>query len=235
MADDEAKKTNNASAAITLPSPVVSATAKTRSNLSARHMLAAAYFSRKAGEIEQAHTGEPFGNFYDDIAWNVSAAVFFAVAALEADANEIFIDSYRTLPEYKEGLIDEIWNLIELKPILEKYQMVLFLKKNERFDKGESIYQDADNLIKLRNALVHFKPEWSDEKKEHIKIENRLKGKFQLSPFLVSDTEFFPKKCMSHGCAEWAVKTALAFREFFSSKSGLENRFVPFMNQLNTR
>ncbi|HEV7889127.1 MAG TPA: hypothetical protein VGP08_00740 [Pyrinomonadaceae bacterium] len=213
----------------------VSATAKMRSNLSARHMLAAAYFSRKAGEVEIVNIGMPFGDFYDEIAWSVTAAIFFSVAALEADANEIFIDAHMNLPEYDKELLDTIWEMIEKKTILEKYEMALFLKRKKRFDKGVSAYQDVDGLIKLRNALVHFKAEWSDEKKEHKKIEARLKGKFQLSPFLAGDTEFFPKSCMSHGCAEWAVKTALTFRESFSNEAGLKNGFAAFMPQLSTR
>lgn len=234
MADGKTKKTINASVAITLPSPKVSATAKSRTNLAVHHIFAAAYFSRKAKELEDVNAEKPFGDFYEEIMWNVSSAILFSVAALEADANEIFIDAHINLQVYDKGLLDEIWNLIEQKAILDKYEMVLFLKKKERFDKGDSIYQDTTNLIKLRNALVHFKPEWSDEKKEHKKIEERLRGKFQLSPFLPPEAEFFPKKCMSHGCAEWSVKTALAFRTFFSHKSDLPDRFAPYVGRLNT-
>jgi len=155
--------------------------------------------------------------------------------ALEADVNEIFIDANINLGEHDKELMDEIWNLIEPKAILDKYEMALFLKKKERFDKGDSIYQDTATLIKLRNALVHFKPEWSDEKKEHKKIEDRLRGKFPLSPFLPAEAEFFPKKCMSHGCAQWSVQTALTFRSYFSLKAGLTDRFAPYISRLHTK
>ena len=191
-----------------------------------QHIFAAAYFSRKSKELEAVNAGNPLGDFYEEIIWNVSSAILFSVTALEADANEIFIDGHINLKEYDKALLREIWNLIERKAILDKYEMALFLKKKERFDKCNSVYRDAANLIKLRNALVHFKPEWSDEKEEHKKIENRLRGKFQLSPFLPAEAEFFPKKCMSHGCAEWSVKTALAFRTFFSRQAGLSDRFA---------
>lgn len=216
-------------------STTMSATAISRTNLAVQHIFAAAYFTRKAKELEDVNAGKQFADFYEEIVWNVSSAILFAVAALEADANEIFIDANIHLKEYDKDLLDEIWNLIEKKTILEKYEMVLFLKKKERFDKGDPMYQDAASLIKLRNALVHFKPEWDNEKREHKKIEDRLRGRFALSPFLPVGTEFFPKSCMSHGCAEWAIKAALAFRTYFSNKAGLPDRFAVYFGRLNTR
>jgi hypothetical protein len=235
MAEDQTRKNEIVSVgAVFASSTTMSATAISRTNLAVQHIFAAAYSSRKAEELENANAGKPFGEFYEEIVWNVSAAVLFAVASLEADVNEIFVDANINLREYDKEVVDEIWKLIEKTSILDKYAMVLFLKTKERFDKSDPAYQDAANLIKLRNALVHFKPEWSDEKKEHKKIENRLKGKFELSPFLPAETEFFPKKCMSHGCAEWAVQTALAFRTFFSLEAGLPNRFDPHRGRLST-
>ena len=46
-------------------------------------------------------------------------------------------------------------------PILEKYQMAIFLAGKEPLPEGREPYQPADLLIALRNALVHFRPEWS--------------------------------------------------------------------------
>jgi hypothetical protein len=217
-----------------IPKPRLSGRATSRTNLAVQHIFAAAYSARRAGEIERVNVGKLFGDFYEEILWNVSASVLFSVAALEADANEIFIDAERLLPELDVEFANEIWKLIEMRSILDKYEMALFLKTKRRFNKGDTIYQDTDALIRLRNALVHFKAEWSDEKREHLKIEQRLTGKFALSPFLPGDAEFFPKRCMSHGCGEWAVRTALSFRTFFSNASGLEDRFAPYVSRLAT-
>ena len=224
-----------ASVNISVPPATVSGSAKVRTNLAVQHIFAAANFARNAGELEAANAGQSFSGFFEEILWNVSASVFFAVAALEADVNEIFIDADLNFREHEKYITDEIWRLIEQKSILEKYEMVLTLKKKANFVKGVAFYQNADSLIKLRNALVHFKPEWSDEKMEHLKIENRLNGKFPLSPFLPSSAEFFPKKCMSFGCADWAVKTALSFRGAFSILSELPNRFEPYLSRLATK
>jgi hypothetical protein len=205
---------------------------KSRTNFAVQHIFAAANFSRRADELEHINAGKPFGAFFEEIVWNVSAAILFAVAALEADANEVFMDAEMNLKEQDNDLIQRIWQLMEQKGILDKYEMALFLKNKKRLDKGEVVWRDTANLIKLRNALVHFKPEWADAKTEHKKIENRLNGRFRLSPFLSPESEFFPKRCMSHGCAEWAVKTALAFRTFFSQEADLPDRFAPYLDRL---
>jgi hypothetical protein len=220
---------------ITLPRIQWEARGRVRSNLAVHHLMAAAYYARKSGELESEHAGKTFGGFWDEILWNVSASVLFGIAALEADANEIFSYPELSFPEYDSQLIDQIWTLVEMESILDKYDMALFLKKKQHLDKGASAYQEADNLIKLRNALMHFKPEWHDEKKAHKKIEQRLIGRFALSPFLPDDAEFFPMKCMSHGCAEWAVRTTLAFRAAFSADTGLEDKFAPSLLRLSTK
>lgn len=49
--------------------------------------------------------------------------------------------------------------------LLEKFDAVLRTARKPLMDKSRSPYQDVVPLIRLRNALVHFKPEtqWSDE------------------------------------------------------------------------
>ena len=99
-------------------------TLSTRANLSVWHILAAAEFARKAGEIENTNAGKPFGDLYQEIASNVMASVFFSVAALEANINELFKDSHKHIPELNLRIKKEFWNLIERKTILEKYDYV---------------------------------------------------------------------------------------------------------------
>lgn len=208
-------------------------TLSVRSNLSAWHILAAGQFAREAGAIEELNKGKPFGDFYQDIASNVMAAVFFSVAALEAAINELFTDADKTIPEHPTELTDEFWKLFEQKPsILPKYEWALLLKGKEPLDRGAPPYQNADNLISLRNELVHYKPEWSYEDRKHKKLESRLIGKFDLSPFLAEGDSFFPKRCMCYSCAIWSVKTALNFMAAFSERAELRDPFLPYHNRV---
>jgi len=228
-------KTINATLNLRLPVPQFKGTGQSRTNLAVHHLMAAADSARRVAALETAHAGQPFGEFFNEIMWNVCGSVLFAVAAVEADVNEIFIDACVNFPSQDSDVINEVWRLLEMKTIIEKYDTALFLKTKRHLKKGDSIYQDADSLIRMRNLLVHFKPEWSHEKREHAKIERRLTGKFKLSPFLSQDAEFFPKRCMSHGCADWAVRTAFEFRQAFSIEAGIENRFIPYVKRLATK
>jgi hypothetical protein len=164
---------------------------------------------------------------------NVSAAILFSVASLEANINETFIDSDIHFAGHNQAMIKAMWTAIEdRETVLKKYEIALIANTGAEFDKGASDYQDVASLIKLRNALVHAKPEWYDQQKEYRKLEDRLKGKFIESPFLPASAQFFPQRCMSHGCAKWAVLSSLAFIDGFSTQAGLMNRYVKHLAQL---
>jgi hypothetical protein len=57
------------------PRMKVLATGKHRMNLSGIQMMAAAQFARKAGEIEQRHTGDEWGPSYDEITMYLISAI----------------------------------------------------------------------------------------------------------------------------------------------------------------
>ena len=83
-------------------------------------------------------------------------------------------------------------------------------------------------LIRLRNTLVHFKPEWVHLQKEHNKIGKALNGKFEMSPFLKPSEAIFPLRCMSHSMTKWAIRSSYSFIEVFSEVSTIENRIHKF-------
>jgi hypothetical protein len=91
-ADQQQHHRLTATALITEAPDIMSATVKTRTNYAVPHLLSAAIFSRRLGEIEAEHSGQDFGPFWDEILAHASATVFLAVAGLESYANELFID-----------------------------------------------------------------------------------------------------------------------------------------------
>jgi len=199
-------------------------------------MVAAAIFARKVFEIEGTHdhqkglvSGEPY---YAHRGY-VAGAVFSAVASLEATINELFIDAQHGDPNTFKGadpefapLLAERWEVVERWSILRKYQLALTLAKKQEFGREGSPYEEVDGLIDLRNALVHYKPEWDTDQKKHKELEDRLKSRFALNPFAGPNDAFFPKKCLGHGCAEWAVKSGVSFINEFFGRLGLPTIFA---------
>lgn len=204
-----------------------------RSAFAIQHMMAAAHFSRMCGDIEFAYQKQPLGESLDGQIGAVSATVMLATASLESNINEYLCEPELVFPNLLEDSPHALVRLLEQKSILDKYQSVLSFRGIAEYVTGEQPYQDIDALIKLRNALVHFKPEWHDEQELHRKIEGRLKGRFETNPAIGENGVFFPQQCMSYGCTKWAVNTALKFMKDFCQRSGLPYRFEKFAARIN--
>lgn len=204
-----------------------------RPYFSITHINSAALLTKCAFEIEKEHDG----TFSQDVTSKhfafVTGGILFSVFALEACINEFFSDSAERQSHTSNKLDSETVHIIshlwkEGVPrtatfsILKKFQIALALCKKTQFDPGSQPFQDASLLIGLRNALVHYEPEFikfedSDDYTERDihKFEKQLKGKFDLNPLAGKGNPFYPYKCLGHGCAEWAVKTCAMFiREF---------------------
>ncbi|MGQ0539698.1 MAG: hypothetical protein ACT4R6_12180, partial [Gemmatimonadaceae bacterium] len=107
---------------------------------------------------------------------------------------------------------------------LQKYQVVLMVADAERFDERRTPFQDADSLMKLRDVLVHFRPERPDSRRRQHTIEQRLRTRFEASALAASDSPWFPDLCLGAGCAEWAVQAADEFSEQFCKRLSLPSR-----------
>jgi hypothetical protein len=205
----------------------------TRVNLSVPHLLSAAFFSRRLGKLESENAGKQFGAFWDEIFAQSSAVVFAAVAALEAYANEMFIDHREVFPELRDEVMAKLWELYEQKPPLEKYEFALLLKQSTQLDKSSSPYQDVAALIRLRNALTHFKPEWFSEQVEHARLSATLVHRAKLSPFFPATEPLFPRGWASHDTAVWAIKSVVSFILKFEQDVRIRPRMEKFKDQFN--
>jgi hypothetical protein len=210
-----------------------SVTASVRTSLAVHLILTAAKFTRKVKEIETAHIGKEVGEVFEDIISYALSTILSSTAALEGYVNEIFVDRSTHFPEYNQQLIDDIWAIKERRRIIEKYNFVLSLKDKGRFETKQKYYKDAELLIDLRNALVHFKPEWSHEKGKHKELMTRLNNKFPSSPFYKAALTVFPDSFMSYGCAKWSVTTTVNFIGKFSEMADIENKLDKYHDRLS--
>jgi hypothetical protein len=206
----------------------MSAEARTRMNFSIQHLFAASHFSKQVATVEYAHAEEAFGAFFEEILWLSSACVLLCVAALEAYANELFVDRAQHFPDLRSDIADKLWELYEQKPTLEKFDMALYIKQKPPLERGSRPTQDVADLIILRNGLTHFKPEWDNEQVEHAKISKRLADRFVASPFLTDQEPIFPRRWATAGCTRWAVESAVSFLQDFEISAGLPPKIMKF-------
>ncbi len=198
--------------AVAAASSSVSAALSVRHNMAGQHMSGAAYFGRQVGALEAEHKGDEFGPFFEDILRNFSACIVLCVASLEAYLNETMEDVH---------FDSELEELIARQPILDRYRYFLKLQNKKSFEKGREPFQSISALIRFRNALVHFEPEWDDEEGRHKQLENVLPKKAE-SPFFEKHEVFFPRRCVSHGYATWAVRACYEFLEEFSRRAAID-------------
>lgn len=214
------------------------ATLKQRYNFAVQHMMAAARFTRHCYQVENDNVDQPFGPFFDEILSYVSGTILSSIASLEANINEIFADvqdGHIVISGFDTKVFDASWEEIEKLPILEKYEKFFELATSEKLDKSGRHYQFIKILISVRNSLVHYKPKWHDEQKEHLILGKQLQGKFKFSPFVGGNAPIFPMRCMTHNFAEWALESSLAFAAWFTTSVGVPNRFDKFSEHLNTK
>jgi hypothetical protein len=173
-------------------------------NLASVHLMGAERFSRRVGEIERQHQGQPFGDFWEEILHNATACVFAAVASLEAYVNETYVDREHLLKDDARALLESFAKKFEgdfdKTTLLAKFHLIIFAQGGAHMDKGAKPYQDVNALIQLRNALVHYRPEWDTGAGKHQGISFTLSGRFAPSPFVSGPDGLFPRKWATHGC-----------------------------------
>jgi hypothetical protein len=210
------------------PQDTMHATVRTRTNLSVPHFFSACIFSKHVQALERGNHGKEFGAFWEDILAHASASVLLTVAALESYVNELFADHETNFPGIRTDVLVKLWESHELKSILDKYDLALLLCQAGSLDRGISPTQDVTLLIRLRNALIHFKPEWFNEQQEHAKLSSQLTDRFLPSAFFSISEPIFPRRWATHGCTAWAIKSAISFVETFEVQAGLPKRLEQF-------
>lgn len=202
-----------------------------RTYFSSYHLWAAKEFSENARNIEGSFSGNP--KFDIRHRAFVTNSILSSVAFAEAAINEVFQDaadghsSYISkLPENQIEILSDYWNMTEMKnkshiSTLDKYQLALRFCGVPPFDTGQNPYQDAYTLIRLRNALVHYKPESISVDDPH-RLSKQLVSKFPENKLMGnSRNPFFPDRCLGYGCTKWASSAIEDFTDSFFDAIGI--------------
>ena len=182
-------------------------------------LWAAAYFSRGVARFEH-DSGDAFAG---EILAMSSACIFSCWASLEAYANELFVDRAKILPSYQPALLDRLWMTLERESTLDKFDLILLFRGSKPLKKDSRPYQDVAALRELRNALIHFTPEWEDEPKTYKRVSDKLRYKFTPSPFGSKDDPLiFPNSWATHQCTKWAVESCHQFMQEFEHHAKID-------------
>mgnify|MGYP001570242603 CR=1 FL=1 len=209
---------------------------KTRAGFTKYHLFAAQNAASTASEIENKYkSATPSQNDLDLYLSQISTAIICSVAALESNINEYIIDHKehidtasvisepKVLKKYGKTPKKHVPNNNELSKVLLqntnlifKYDIVWFIKKKDLLPENKHKH-DIRYLTKLRNALTHFTPEWSNALSKHINLKKGRKNRFTLNPFYAPGSLFFPYHCLSASCAMWSCKVSNEFLMLFKS------------------
>lgn len=213
---------------VVLPAVQLQATGRVIANFAWQHLQAATLFRDHLARLEAEHASQEFSAFFESIRCYGSACIMSAAASLEALINELFIAHGGKLRAQLTNFEVEFWDKrgIERMPILDKYQHALAMLGASPFDESSSPYRDAWALIELRNALVHYKPTWDPARKRQTELAEVLKDRFPLSPFPDPGADFVTSKCMSAGCANWAISTVITLVSEFDARTNLDPKKI---------
>jgi len=228
---------------------------KSRKYLSIQFVQSAAYFTceAKRRELNGAPPSKP--DYLQHQSY-VIGAIWMASGFLEAYINELFSDAAEDYREFLNPLEKEVIDLLGRKwkqgiprdkprgegsRILQKYEVFLDIAHKTAFDREVPPYQDVQVMIDLRNALMHYEPEWMLnvstaplQPTDMHKLEKRLKGKFELNPLTGAGNQFYPDKCLGHGCAKWCVESSMSLVDQFCKRLGTKPTFDHVKATLNT-
>lgn len=215
----------------------------TRTLLPRLYMPAAAHMARLSAQIEtKVKEGMPREKLQMEHRAYVVGSILLSVASLEGAINEIYVDAldkdsntFKGLPPDVPQLLSQLWHECRTMSFPRRFQCALIAARKAKFQEGSTPFQEIEALRCLRNELIHYKPEWDESLRKHQKIEGLLRCRFPENPLVAKDNTFFPKRCLGHGCAEWALKSCVAFIEDFLSRMTLPPRFDINSPQLRTR
>lgn len=211
-------------------------TVMSREYLSADHLFTALHNSamcaKRENELMGKRTVDPCHRSY------AMAAVLSAVSFLESLVNEVFedvrdklkLDDTRVKGIRRPGrrAMTAFWEATDRGQyrLLDKFDMALLLNSKESFNKGEQPYQDAKLLVDLRNALVHFRPEWHEHGTPG-KLETRLAMRMKPSGLIPADyaAPWVPVKVLGASCAEWSVQTVQNFADQWTTRLAIARTY----------
>jgi len=90
-------------------------------------------------------------------------------------------------------------------------------------DRGGQVYGNARLVLRLRNAIIHFRPEDRSAEDELDKLQKGLRERGFADNALMegSGNPWWPDKALGYGAAEWAHLSVQALSDHVSDAIGI--------------
>jgi hypothetical protein len=201
--------------------------------LSSSFLKSALILSNKCLETEKSIGPRKRGVLIEEYKAYFYGAIFNCVSYLESYINELFVDisegNFHNIKIDDTSIIQikELWNLnipkIASCKTIDKYQVMLIICNKSLFKKSLRPYQDVDIIIKLRNSLIHYEPEYiqstfKNPDAQLHKFEKLLHERIEINPFATKLDDYYPTKIISYSCCNWAIKSISNFIDDFNNK-----------------
>ena len=212
------------------PTPTEEEISASRERLYKQHLFAANHFSVQAQALEERKEGSLSDEETCAHGAFVSGAIFAAAAFLETSITDLYLELQKLSQSDQRNvrrelaMLPRVWPEVAGAPLLHKYQLALSVADADQYNENRSPYFDAESLIRLRDSLLDYTPEWDDKQGRHHVLEKRLFGKFPPNPCAPENSPWFPDRCLSAGCARWAVRAAQFFSDDFCHRMALPQR-----------
>jgi hypothetical protein len=162
---------------------------------------------------------------------HVTSAVVFSVGFLESSINEFYLEAsdknttaLAGMAEPQIEAVAALWPETEQRFVITKYNKALLACGKRQLDEESNLVQAVESAVVMRNAIVHYRPEWDDTRVIHADLQQRMKGRFKENALAEQNSLWFPHLCLGRGCAEWCVENAIAFMTEFCSRLGIPSR-----------
>jgi hypothetical protein len=165
----------------------------------------------------------------------VLSSIVASVAFLEAMVNELYQDAadghapegghITPLSLKCRELLAELWQSTSSGrlEVIEKYERLLIFADAPPLDRGGQVYENTLLVLRLRNAIVHFRPEDRSAEDELDKLQKGLHQRaFADNALMVgSGNPWWPDKALGFGAAEWAHRSVQALADHVSDAIGI--------------
>ena len=171
---------------------------------------------------------------------HVLSAVIHSTAFMEATIGEVLQDAHDDHHSPKIDKVDArtidnwkaLWTALDggsSGSALPHFRAAMLAARLSAPDEGAQPWQDAKLLVRLRNHLIHYRPEAAfadDPQKLVLNLSNRL----QPSP--TTANEGGVGRFLSAECARWSVEGATSLVEYFTELTGVIPNYLQTLEDL---